>query len=82
MKPGKSYSPTVLAIVGGGSPKKGPPSDEAMMDEGDEDAGLTAIGKAFREALEKKDDAAIGRSIKDAIEYCGPDSYAEESEEK
>jgi hypothetical protein len=39
----------------------------------DEDQGLTKLGKALRLAIEGGDDAAIGRALADAHEYCQPD---------
>jgi hypothetical protein len=74
----KEYSPSVVAIIGGA--KKAPPADaKPEKSEEEEDAGLSALGKALRLAVESKDDAAIGRALADAHEYCQPEA-AEESE--
>lgn len=73
MKSG-SVSPSVAIILGKGKPQA--EGDAPEEESGDE--GLTAIGKALCEALEKKDYAAIGAALKDSHEYCQPDPSGED----
>lgn len=78
---GKSVSPSVAIILGKG-PSKGPaPKGEAMAEEEEYDEGeWSSFGKAIREAMESKDDAALGKAVKDIVDYCQPEAAGGEDE--
>jgi hypothetical protein len=73
----KNVSPSVAIILGKG-PMKGPaPKGEAMEEEA-EGGEYAAFGKAVREAMESKDDNALGLAIKDLVSYCQPEETGED----
>jgi hypothetical protein len=75
---GKSVSPSVAIILGKG-PKGPAPKDDAMAEEeGGEE--WSSFGKAIREAMESKDDAALGKAVKDIVDYCQPEAAGGEDE--